>query len=241
MFDENENTPTVDNTSTVVDNMSTTQVQETQQESSQERNFREMRDRQKMLERERDEERRQRIELQAALNKQYQQQQQPVVQKTRLQRDDIPEWGNVEDELADIRAEQRKERERLAFSHAELKIAQQYPDYQKALSEENIQKLMHQEPELWSSISNNPDPYARMVSAMKAVKSSNIYVKEEYIPEKKVAQTNSSKPKAVNSLNPSSGGTGALAQAHAFTGRTWENDREREDFYQMALRRARGL
>ncbi len=238
MFDETEN-QVVDNVETTVDNMET--VQEVQQETAQERNFREMRERQKMLERERDEERRQRIELQQALTKQYHQPAAQEQSRQRLQRDDIPDVGYVEDELASIREEQRRERERIAFAHAELKVAQQYPDYEKMLSDDNIKELERREPEMWSSIKNNPDPYARMISAIKAVRSANIYVKDAPIPEKKAVQANLAKPKAVNSLNPSSGGTGALAQAHAFSGKTFANEQEREDFYQMALQRARGF
>lgn len=238
-----DNTPVVDNQSTVEENGSTAQqydqevARAKEVQDAQERNFKAMREAQKRLERERDEERKRNAELQAMINRQYAGNQ-PQQQQQELADDDIAEVGYVKRELSKVQQALAEERQRAAIQRAELKLATRFPDYQEVLCDDNIEKLRMMEPEVMASIESNGDPYSKAVAAIKAMKSYGIHKGENISYERQKALANVNKPKTSAAYQPATSQS-PLAQAHNFTGGRM-SEAERRSIEMEARRRARG-
>lgn len=87
-----------------------------------------------------------------------------------------------------------------------------YPDYAEVLSNENIELLKQNEPELAMSISHIPDPYNQAVAAYKLLKKVAPKKGDSNALEKKKAMENSQKPISVQAVTKQS----AIGNAHVF-------------------------
>lgn len=113
----------------------------------------------------------------------------------------------------------------LAISRIEEKLRQKemeaiperlrgkYSDFDQVVTKENLDKLQEIEPELYMTIRNGSDLFAKGVSAYKTLKSLGIVQDDsEYIKHKEQVQTNHKKPLSTQAVN----GSGALHEANIF-------------------------
>lgn len=141
----------------------------------------------------------------------------PKEEEPSLAEDDLPTYGHVkkfhskrEKEL-EKRIEQRVEQKvRAELASTTLKL--RYPDYDAIVTNENIELLKQQKPELALSLAHNPDPYAQAVAVYDALKMMGIGVVQKSSADKEKALKNAQKPLSVNAVAKSS----AIGQAHMF-------------------------
>lgn len=180
------------------------------------KNFRSLRERAERLERERN----------AAMDRLAQLEAQ---QKSREQSDDdIPDISINDDDIVEgkhlsavskqikmLQKQLAEQKKQSAFAIAEAKMKASFPDIDKVLSEENIQKLNEMAPELAYSLSTNPDPYSKAAAAYSAVKKFGIYTEDVFEQDRLVAQRNAVKPRPLASVSPQQGDS-PLSRANAF-------------------------
>jgi len=89
-----------------------------------------------------------------------------------------------------------------------------YSDFDDVVSEENINYLRENDPELAISLQAlASDPYAQGLAAYKMLKKTDYYLNREVMKEKKIIEANAAKPPSVNQVRKS----GALAEANRFS------------------------
>ena len=79
-------------------------------------------------------------------------------------------------------------------THAALKVA--YPDLDRVVSPENIERLRAEHPEIAATINSSGDLYNKAASAYKMIKTLGIYHDDKYKAEKDRIVANLSKPRA---------------------------------------------
>ncbi len=103
-----------------------------------------------------------------------------------------------------------------ALSATELRLKQQYSDFDSVVSGENLSKLAAEHPEIMQSINSNQDLYSKASSAYKLIKSLGIIDPVDiYQSDKEQALRNAAKPKSLASISPQKGES-PLTRANAF-------------------------
>ena len=93
------------------------------------------------------------------------------------------------------------------------RLKARYADFDEVVSKENIEKLKRSEPEIYLSITDGQDLFAKGISAYKTLKALGIYQpKEDYSKQKDHVQSNYKKPMSVQAIR----GQGALHEANVF-------------------------
>lgn len=164
-------------------------AQEAQVESKQDRNWREMRKKLEYYEQrlEEFEKKSSKVEAEEELN---------------ISDDDIVTAKDVK-KLAKKMAKELYEQEKVRFQAetAEERLRSKYSDFDDVVSEENVRKLIKQEPELAKVLRSTSDPFAKGVAAYKYIrameKDSPAYV------EKQTIRQNLQKPKTTTALRES--------------------------------------
>ena len=167
--------------------------QEQKVESKQAQNFRELREKAAQAERRAQ-------EMEARLQEIMQQKEQSP--QPSYDPEDLVSYKAMQQELQNVRAEM-----------VETKLRTHYPDYEKVLTKENIERLRKEDPELADSIRLNPDMYKQGVACYKAIKRMQDY--ETYTGDRERVQENASKPRTLTSMNPQTANS-PLSQANAF-------------------------
>jgi len=90
-------------------------------------------------------------------------------------------------------------------------------DYQKVMTQKNIDKLIDQYPEIARSLGSDPNKLTQYKSLYRVIKQFGIYQEDPHEKEKKTISENIAKPVPTNSIGGKSS-TGALTQAHLFEG-----------------------
>jgi len=134
-----------------------------------------------------------------------------------LQSDDLVTYGQLE-KLAGRKAEEaaKKALESQAKAALPEKTKAQFPDFDQVVTQENIEKLVQEDPDLEHDIKSARNPYSR---AYKAIKQSDFY--REQLSNKANSErmkANSEKPISSNSV----GNSGALSKANAYA--SWSNE-----------------
>lgn len=109
---------------------------------------------------------------------------------------------------------QKLEREISAIT-TESKIRSNYPDFQKVVSHESIERLKAEYPEVARTFNASTDSYATAVAVYMFIKKSGLYTDDSFDADKSAAHKNSAKPKAMASLSPQQGES-PLSHANAF-------------------------
>lgn len=121
--------------------------------------------------------------------------------------------------LAQMKRMESKLSQQQARSYEDVvqaRIASEFPDFQKVVSTENIERLNYELPELAESIRDNKDLYKKAVAAYKAIKRTGIYEQNEEITvQKQKVNQNTFKPKPAASIAPQQGSS-PLSKANAF-------------------------
>jgi len=218
---EEESAPevTVDNTSTVepqaLEEPAQTETDSAPEKTNKEVNMIVLREQKERLEREHA------IALEK-LKKYEQKQPEPPQQKEEeefhINDDDLFEGRHFKKLQKQMKKQEdtlRKYQQQVEATTTETKLRQQYQDFDKVLTSDNIAKLREAEPELASTIAATNDVYAKAVAAYKMIKQMGIYVEDHYNKDREMAQKNSLKPKPVASVGAQRGDT-PLTRANAF-------------------------
>jgi hypothetical protein len=97
----------------------------------------------------------------------------------------------------------------------ETKIKQQYPDFDKIVSKDNIELLRSLHPEIAQTINSSNDLYSKAVSAYTMIKKLGIVQEDNFQQDRDLAQKNAAKPKPLTSASPQQGDS-PLSHANAF-------------------------
>jgi hypothetical protein len=180
---------------------------EVPQVSDKEKNFNRLRETKEQLEREN-------RELKQSLNQHIQKATpQPVQQDEELKigDDDLVEGKVVKQLFRELKnLKSSHEQERLSTIPERLKT--KFSDFDRVVTQENIEKLKHSEPELYTSITSGSDLYAKGVSAYKTLKALGYVEEDPYKAQKEVVQTNHNRPVSAQAIR----GQGALSEANMF-------------------------
>jgi hypothetical protein len=97
----------------------------------------------------------------------------------------------------------------------ESRIIAQYPDFDKVVSVDNIEKLKEDFPELSATLHSSNDLYSKAISTYKLIKKLGISHDNMYDKEQAMVQKNAAKPKPSAAINPQRGDS-PLSKANAF-------------------------
>lgn len=173
-------------------------------ESDQEKNWREMRQNYDRLRRE-NEELKQYVQQTAAPKAPPKDE-----EDFNLAPDDLPEWRHVEKKYRDLESKI----EQYQVANVELKLKSQFSDFDRVVTEENIQKLSQTEPEMAASLLSGKDLYKKGVSAYKLIKSL-VMQEDKNAHNKERIEQNVAKPTSVSAAGAQTGSS-PLHQANAF-------------------------
>lgn len=178
---------------------------EQSEESTKDYNFRQLRESKKQLERELQ-------ELRDAVSQFAKGQsfnQAPIEEDLELGDEDLVEGKHVKKLYSKIE-KMIKERDSVT---TEDRLRSKFSDFDQVVSRENIEKLKHNEPEIYASLVSGSDLYAKGVSAYKTLRALNIYEEDpSSFMNKEKAHKNHNKPVSTQSIK----GHGAIHEANAF-------------------------
>lgn len=158
-------------------------------------------------------------------------------EEIRIQPDDLVEGKHLSRYDKKIRKMEQQIREYQAKTYettAETRIKQEFPDYDKVVTQESLYILQSQFPELAQSISSNPDLYSKAKAAHLAITKLGINPNDTSIQQETINK-NVAKPKPLASIAPQQGDS-PLTRANAFaSGLTQEL---KDQLYKEALEAA---
>jgi len=184
-------------------------------ETTQAKNFRQLKEKAQKLESERNEALRIAQELQSKLNPQ------PKVEEEvdyRINPDDLVEGKHLnkfEKKIKKLEDTLKNYQQQSTESTIEVKLKNQFPDFDKVVSRENVELLKEAYPELANTLNSSSDLYSKAVSAYTLIKKFGIHQEEPYKADIERAKTNAAKPKPLASIAPQQGDT-PLSRANAF-------------------------
>jgi cell fate (sporulation/competence/biofilm development) regulator YlbF (YheA/YmcA/DUF963 family) len=180
-------------------------------ETQADRNFRALTEKAKRLERERDE------AIRIAQAQQPQQTKEQDFEFTKAD-DELVEAKDVKAILREFKSvkEQLKKHQQISTEMTEeAMIRAQYPDYEKVVTQENIEALREKDPDLFETLRSSTSFRAKAVSVYKQIKNNGLYTEDTFTAERELAQRNANKPKPLASMSPQQGDS-PLSRANAF-------------------------
>lgn len=210
--------------------------------NNKEENLRILRERALKFERERDEALKIAQEMQAKIAAQ-----QGTVNKQLpdediiIKEDELVEGKHLnkfERKIKNLEEQVKSYQQRTAEIAVEAQIKAQYPDFDKVVSQENVEALRLTYPELAQTITNSSsDLYSKATSAYTLIKRLGIYTQDNYEQDRAIAQKNAAKPKPLASVNPQQGDT-PLSHANAFANGLTDELKEQLRKEMMTARKA---
>ena len=185
-------------------------------ETTQAKNFRQLKEKAQKLESERNEAMRIAQELQSKLNPQ-----QPKIEDEvdyRINPDDLVEGKHLnkfEKKIKKLEDTLKNYQQQTTESTIEVKLKNQFPDFDKIVSRENVELLKEAYPELAQTLNSSTDLYSKAVSAYTLIKKFGIHQEEPFKADVERAKINAAKPKPLASIAPQQGDT-PLSRANAF-------------------------
>ena len=183
------------------------QPQQQQQQRPQERNFRELREKAARIEQERD----------LALKK-LQELEQSRQQSFELKDDDLVEGKHLskyDKKIKDLETQIEQYAQKTSEVATETRLKAQYQDFDKVVTEANINQLRELYPEIADTINSTGNLYNKAVAAYTMIKKLGIIGEDNYQQDRSTAQRNAAKPRPTSSISPQQGDT-PLSRANAF-------------------------
>ena len=120
-------------------------------------------------------------------------------------------------EMREIKQELAQYKQKSTIQVTEARLMSEYPDFQNVFSEENIELLREEHPEIAETILNSQaDPYKVAKSAYKMIKKLGIHVEDTSASKRATVQTNLAKPRPAASISPRQSGSSPLTQANEY-------------------------
>lgn len=135
-----------------------------------------------------------------------------------LGEDDLAEGKHlkkINDHIKKLEEQVKGYQRQSSESAVETKLKQQYPDFDKIVSKDNIDLLRSLHPEIAQTINSSNDLYSKAVSAYTMIKKLGIIKEDNFQQDRDLAQKNAAKPKPLTSVSPQQGDS-PLSNANAF-------------------------
>lgn len=189
------------------------QTQQPQQQSSKdaETNIARMRENMKRMEHERNEAIREAQELKQKYTH-------PKEDSFAIAPDDLVEGKHLNHynrKIKELEEKVTRYEQQTTMTSAESRLRNQYEDFDRVVSQENITTLREVYPELAASLNSNNDLYTKAASAYTIIKKLGIYKEDVYKNDREHATTNATKPRPLTSVSPQQGES-PLSRANAF-------------------------
>ena len=180
------------------------ELEESETLSDKDKNFARLRETKEQLEREN-------RELRSSIQRQEKPPAEVEEDDLGIDDDDIVEGKVVRKLYKELRnLKSSYEREKIASIPDRLRS--KFVDFEQVVTQENVEKLKHSEPELYASVTTGSDLYTKGVSAYKTLKALGIAKTDLYTSQKEQAQSNHLKPLSAQAIK----GQGALSEANIF-------------------------
>jgi multidrug efflux pump subunit AcrB len=216
MFDDIDNLPQVPEE---VETQETEPVEQPQQEQrvAPQESFRQLRELKEKAQRERDEAYR--------LLKQYEDNQNNKQQVQDSQEDELgldadqyaegKHLSKVDKKVRRLEEQLKQYQQQSSAQSVENKILSQYPDFDKIVSQDNIEQLRNDFPEMAQTLHSSNDLYSKAIATYKLIKRLGISPENTYDVERAAVQRNAAKPKSLASIAPQQSDS-PLSKANAF-------------------------
>jgi hypothetical protein len=139
-------------------------------------------------------------------------QQKQQEESTNYSPDDLVEWKVVHRELSKRDEQFKRYQQQNEASSAEIRLRNEYPDFDSVVSAENIQLFNQLEPELAETIGSSTNMYKKAVAAYKAIKKLSI---ADNSSDRDRVKNNALKPRPTNATSSKSSDS-PLSKANAF-------------------------
>ena len=113
---------------------------------------------------------------------------------------------SLKQELKNTKKQFEEYNQQNAMTNAEIRLKNQFSDFDSVVTKENLEKLNHQKPALSRTIYANTDIYDRGYTAYELIKNSGILSDQYHDIDRKV-EDNRSKPRSAANASPQSGDT----------------------------------
>jgi hypothetical protein len=191
-----------------------------QEETAQAKNFRQIREQKEKAERERDEVLKAYKELTDKQSKPSQdskhEEQEP---EYNINPDDLVEGKHLSSYNKKLKKQQEELRaiqQQMILQATENKLKNEFPDFDKVVSVDNVEKLRSAYPELCATIhSSQADAYSKGVSVYKLIKELGVVKEDLYVEDRDRAIKNASKPRPLASVGAQQGDS-PLTKANVF-------------------------
>lgn len=118
-------------------------------------------------------------------------------------------------ELRSLKNELNQYKKQTQQETIEVRLKTRFPDFDKVVSQTNLEMLRSANPELAEAILATPDQFKQATLAYQMVKQYGIYQEDNFVQEKVLAQKNAAKPKPLASVSPQQGES-PMSKANAF-------------------------
>ena len=196
-------------------------IPETLPEKLSNKHFKAVKEKAERAERERDELMRM---LQEERSRQQQQKQPEPEEDLGFNTEDFVEGKHLKSlvkEVRELKKELAQYKQKTALDVTETKLRTEFPDFNKVFTNENIEALKEEHPEIAQTLgSSNADPYLVAKSTYKMIKKLGVYQElpeDKYVNDREMVQKNLSKPRPLAAASPRQG-EGPLQKANAFGG-----------------------
>jgi len=132
-----------------------------------------------------------------------------------------PEEENLSDddliEARHLKKERKRNEQRMAQIESKMvesEVRSRFPDFSEVVTKDTIEMLKDSEPEVYATLSVNPDFYSKAVATYKMIKRYGLS-KPDYSRQKESIDKNMAKPRPASSIGPSETDS-PLSQANAF-------------------------
>lgn len=195
---------------------------ETEQETIERQHFKKLRIAREQAERERDDALRRLQEYEQSSRRAAAPQPDSSEEELLLGNDELAEGkhlrkvnSKVDRKISELEKKLNDQIQRNSMITTEVKLRSELPDFDRVVSEENIEILKETHPELAYSLEMTPDMYSKAKAAYKIIKSMGIYRADNYQQDRAKVQANTAKPRPVASIAPQTGDS-PLSRANAF-------------------------
>jgi hypothetical protein len=113
---------------------------------------------------------------------------------------------NLKQELKNTKRQFEEFNQQNALTQAEMRLKNQFNDFETVVNKENLEKLQQQKPALYRTILANTDIYDKGYTAYELIKNSGLLIDQYQELDKKVEE-NKSKPRSAANASPQSGDT----------------------------------
>jgi hypothetical protein len=141
--------------------------------------------------------------------------------------------SKVNRKIQNLERQLKQYEQQSSVTSTEIRLKTQYPDFDRVVSEGNLNNLREMYPEIAHTINSSDDLYSKAVAAYTMIKKLGIVPQDDpFKYEKETAQRNAAKPKSLASISPQQGDS-PLSKANAFANGNLTDDLKKQMWKEM--------